>query len=337
MLKKKHRTIPVFVPEMACPFRCIYCNQQVITGQTALPSDEEIVETVEQYLKTMPEEAEVEVGFFGGTFTGIAKAEQERMLRLVRPYLERGDVKSVRLSTRPDYIDEEIVALLKAGGVGTVELGVQSMDDEVLRKVHRGYDSTRVREAVACIQRAGMEAGMQMMIGLPGDTKEKSLATAREIVRIGATNTRIYPTLVVKETALARMWERGEYEALSVEEAVDWCKDLLRLFEENGVTALRVGLHPTEGFISGTDYLAGPFHVAFKELVETEIMRDEILKATEGMRGGRVRIAVGRRMVNAAAGHGGKNKKELEHRFTAVNIVADDGLEGYEVIVEAGE
>ena len=332
MTKTKHRTIPIFVPEVSCPNQCIYCNQRVISGQQHMPTDEEIVDTIERYSSTFEKGTYVELAFFGGNFTGIPIAEQQRLFDLVRPYCQRLGVQGIRLSTRPDYIDESRADFLKANGVTTVELGVQSLDDEVLRTIHRGYTARTVERAAAIIQSRDMEVGMQMMVGLPGDTAEKALNTARRIVELGATNTRIYPTLVVAHTVLARMYELGLYRPLSLQEAVNQCKDILYLFETNNITVLRVGLHPTEGFISGTDYLAGPFHVAFKELVQTEIWHDLLKKAP--LPAENLTITVPESQLNAAVGHNGKNKKMLLTRCKSVKFATSSELPLYKFLIE---
>ena len=324
---RKHRTIPIFVPEMACPCRCVYCNQFVISGQQTLPTDEEIIDTIETHLSTMQGDIEIELGFFGGTFTGIAKGEQLRLMRLVQPYIERGRIVGMRCSTRPDRIESEWLEVLKSEGMKTIELGVQSMRDEVLMAAGRGYGAQTVIDAAKKIRDAGLNLGMQMMIGLPNDTKEGALETAQKIIECGANNTRIYPTLVLEDTVLAKRWRAGSYKALSIEEAVDWTAPVLELMETSGLEVLRVGLHPTEGFISGEDYLAGPFHVAFRLMVQTEIWR----KRFEKLQGGKsVKIWVGKGMVNAAAGYGGKNKKQLLKRYERVNFREVDDLSGYE-------
>lgn len=327
----KHRTIPIFVPGAACPFKCIYCDQSIISGQQQMPSDQEIVQTIESHLATFPSGTQVELGFFGGTFTGLAFEEQQRLLSLVQPYLERGQIEAVRLSTRPDYITPEIVSMLKQNGVRTVELGVQSLDAQVLQQVHRGYTPEAVFAAADIIRSAGLDLGMQMMIGLPGDTPEKSFQTARQIIDSGATNTRIYPTLVIRQTALAALYAQGRYHPLTIEEAVQWTAPVLQLFEEAGVTVLRVGLHPTEGFIAGTDYIAGPFHVSFKELVQTQIWHNIFsshLPAGEG-RGSSLTIAVAPRMLNSAVGYGGSNRRWFLENHISVHFETDPTLDGY--------
>lgn len=303
-----------------------------------MPTPAEILSTIETYLPTFPDDAVVELGFFGGTFTGLPVEEQQRLLSLVSPYLAQGKIKSIRVSTRPDYITPEIVDVLSRGGVGTVELGVQSLDDDVLAQVRRGYSAADVFRSAEMIKKAGLSLGMQMMVGLPGDTMEKSLSTARQIIASGADNTRIYPTLVVRQTTLASLYEKGLYHPLSIEEAVQWTAPVLRLFQEAGVTVLRVGLHPTEGFINHTDYMAGPFHVSFKELVMTEIFRQDFCRKLLPAQGcgdkenilKKLTLFVHPSNVNAAVGYGGSNKRLLLNHFSSVSVRPDASLRGYE-------
>ena len=323
----KHRTIPIFIPEISCPNQCIYCNQRIISGQQQMPTDEEIVRTIETYGSTFDNDTFVEIAFFGGNFTGIPLEEQQRLINLVKPYFNRYKIQGIRLSTRPDYITTEIVDFLKSNGVTVIELGVQSLDDEVLLNVQRGYTAKQVFEAAEIINQSGIELGMQMMLGLPGDTAEKAYRTAQQIIASGAKNTRIYPTLVVQHTQLAQMYLNGEYHPLSLNEAVIQAKDILYLFETSGITVLRVGLHPTEGFISGTDYLAGPFHVAFKEMVQTEIWHDLLSKINNTS--SEIKIHVPEKQINAAVGHKGKNKKMLLEKYQKVQFIPDKSLKIY--------
>lgn len=332
----KHRTIPVFIPEMACPFRCIYCNQFLISGQQSMLTDEDILYTISQHLATFNPDTIVELGFFGGTFTGLPLAEQERLLLLVQPFRDQGLIRDVRLSTRPDYINDEVVRLLVRYKVRTVELGVQSMDDEVLSRIRRGYSSDVVRRVAKLLQDNNIEVGMQMMVGLPGDTPQKALSTAREIIALGATNTRIYPTLVMRQTALATQFERGLYRPLSLSEAVQYTAPILKLFVESGVTVLRVGLCPTEGLISGADYLAGPFHVSFKELVLSAIWNRQLqpLVPSDGtVCDESLQVAVSPQMYNAAIGYGSENRRMLESYFTKVTFQRDSRLTNFEFTI----
>ena len=327
----KHYTIPVFTPEMACPFRCVFCNQQKISGHSGSPDFEEVTQTIRSYLKTFRQgEKRVEVGFFGGTFTGIPVEIQEGYLQAVQPFLASGQVHGIRLSTRPDYIDEEVLQRLRHYGVTTIELGAQSLDEEVLRLSRRGHTVRQVEEASALIHRFGFHLGLQMMIGLPGDTLEKALATAGKIIALGASNTRIYPTLVIKGTVLHRWYNEGKYRPLSLPEAVLWSKHLLLKFEQAGVRVIRLGLHPSEGLLTGDELVAGPFHPSFRELVLTEIWHDLLLPLTNEKETGTefLELEVPSGELNYAVGYGGKNKKWLLEYFAGVKFREDPALSG---------
>ena len=331
MPEEKHYTIPIFTPEMACPFRCVFCNQKKISGHSESPDFEEVTQTVRRYLKTFRSvKKRVEVGFFGGTFTGIPEKIREEYLRRVQPFLDSGEVQGIRLSTRPDYIDEKVLQQLKNYRVTTIELGAQSLDKEVLRLSRRGYTVQQVEEASALIHRFGFHLGLQMMIGLPGDTLEKALATAGKIIALGADNTRIYPTLVIKGTVLHRWYNAEKYRPLSLSEAVLWSKHLLLKFEQAGVRVIRLGLHPSEGLLTGDELAAGPFHPSFRELVLTEIWRDLLLPLTKEKETGtglvELEVPVGE--MNYAVGYGGKNKKELLEHFAGVKFRENPALSG---------
>ena len=304
-----YRVIPVFLPMLACPHRCVYCNQYVISGQQKLPSLEDVTALIDRNLQTIPPDCHKRVAFFGGSFTCLPETVQNRYLDVVQPYLQDGRVEGIQLSTRPDYINEKILQNLKSKGVILIELGAQSLDDDILRRSGRGHTVADVENASRLIRQHGIDLGLQMMIGLPGDTKETALHTAEQIVAFGASCTRIYPTLVVDGTALSDDYRGGKYAPLSLEEAVDWCKDLYRYFQTAGVTVLRMGLHPTKDLREGEHLLAGPFHVSFKELVLTALWHDRI--AEQIAREGRVDITVtvppGE--MNYAVGYGSANRK----------------------------
>ena len=214
-----------------CPFDCVFCDQRQITGQQNAQSDAEIAGKIEQYLATLPDEnCKIEIGFFGGSFTGLKVTEQQRYLDLAKPWLKSGKISGIRLSTRPDYINDEILKMLKECGVTAIELGVQSMDDEVLRLAGRGHTADDVKKAAGKIKAAGFSLGLQMMTGLPGDSFDKSLKTAEEIVLLGADSTRIYPALVIRNTSLENIYRQGRYKPLTLDEAVDWCSRIVPLF-----------------------------------------------------------------------------------------------------------
>ncbi len=324
---EKHYTIPVFIPELACPFQCVFCDQRKITGKQLVPEDEEIVSTIESHLRTFKEkERIVEIGFFGGSFTGIPLQHQRHYLELVQPYVEKEKIQGIRLSTRPDYINPAILELLKAMNVSTIELGAQSFDEEVLKRSFRGHTAKQTIEASKKILDYGFDLGLQMMIGLPGDTLEKSLATARKIIKLGASNTRIYPTVVIKDTALDQWYKTGKYQPLTLDEAVEWVKEILPVFEKANVKVIRVGLHPSEGLLSGDELIAGPFHPSFRELVLTEIWWDLLKAIPFDISQREIEIHVPAAELNYVIGYGGKNRKRLLEKFERVNLIGNENL-----------
>ncbi len=334
-VRQKHYTIPVFVPEHGCPFQCIFCNQQKISGRLKIPTPEEVDNLIREYLTTIPwKKSYVEIGFFGGNFTGIKKSEQESYLQVANPYVEKGIIKSIRLSTRPDYIDTEILQLLKKYHVKTIELGAQSLDEGVLMASGRGHTVDDIIEASGMVIRHGFGLGLQMMIGLPGDTLEKSKRTARQIVALGADNTRIYPTLVIRDTKLAEMYLSGDYKPLSLEVAVKWSKEVYKIFEKPGVKVIRLGLHPSEGLISGDDLLAGPFHISFRELVLSQIWHDIFMKIKNIENKQNITIFVAPRQFNYAIGYEAANRKALNKFYKNVRFVKDPELQGREYYVD---
>ena len=322
--KKRHFTIPVFIPMEACPFHCIFCDQQRISGRTVKPSASEVVDILNQHLSTLPlKNAEIEVGFFGGTFTGLPPEEQRSYLQSVTPFIESGRIQGIRLSTRPDFISAEILALLKEYPVKTIELGAQSMDDEVLKRSGRGHTAADTVNASAMILKAGFSLGLQMMIGLPGDSPERSVATAKKIAALGATETRIYPVIVIRNTPLEDLFLKGSFIPPDLEEAILITKNVVRIFDEENVRIIRIGLHPSEGLLNRTDYVAGPFHPSFRELVMTSAWTDRLSTLLNDKPGELVTIRVNPADLHPAIGYYGKNRKILEKHFRTVKFMAD--------------
>lgn len=330
-MRVRHFTIPVFIPEEACPNRCVFCNQHRIAGAECAPSVDEVVAKVDEHLLTIPDGNDVEIGFFGGNFTGIPIEEQKDYLASVQPYFESGRINGIRISTRPDYISKEILLMLKQYHVTTIELGAQSLDEEVLKLAGRGHTAAQVHEASLMIIDNGFSLGLQMMIGLPGDTAEKSIYTAKEIIRLGAECTRIYPTLVIKETELEQLYLDGKYQPLSQEEAISRVADIVPLFIEADVKILRIGLHPSEGLLNKTSLVAGPFHVAFGEMVFSEVWRRLIgTMIFENGKRNLLTLSVPPGMSNAAIGHKALNKTKLLENFRKVVFEESPDLKGFE-------
>ena len=278
---KKHAVIPIFIPHLGCPNDCVFCDQRSITARSMAPSEEEVRRTFETWLSTLDQVETVEAAFYGGSFTGIPREEQCRYLGIAREYLLAGRIRGIRLSTRPDYITEEIADELIRFGVTAVELGVQSFDDEVLRLSNRGCTSEDARRAARILRSTGLPFGIQLMIGLPGDSLESCIRSAEETVKLGASMARLYPTVVLRNTSLMTMLEQGAYAPLSQEEAVTRTAAMYRILEEAGITILRVGLKSTDLIGSGDERDAAftGYHPAFRELVEGRIFRDKIEEA----------------------------------------------------------
>ncbi|MED9961961.1 MAG: radical SAM protein [Bacteroidales bacterium] len=319
----KHYNIPIFIPELACPNRCIYCNQRHISGQLQAVKPEEIKQIIEQHLATFIRPSEVELAFFGGSFTGIDEKDMLTYLQIVQPYIEQGEIKSIRISTRPDYINEKILDILQQYNVKDIELGAQSLNEEVLAFAKRGHTVKDVENASQLIKSYGFSLGLQMMIGLPLDTVEKSKETAKKILKLGAESTRIYPTLVINNTDLADLYRQNKYKALSLDKAVDWTAEIYKIFSQSSIKILRVGLHPSEALINGTELLAGPFHVSFKELVLTKIWQEKFEKLPINTK----TILVNPKEINYAIGYNSKNKQLLQKKFPYLKFISDSNVE----------
>lgn len=272
-MKNKNYIIPIFVPHRGCPNDCVFCNQKKITGLSTDVTAEDVENTILEWLITIPSKKNIEVAFYGGSFTAIDYNIQESLLKVVLKFKEKGLVDRIRLSTRPDCIDIKNLELLKKYSVDIIELGVQSLDEEVLLKSARGHSSHSVKDAVQAIKSYGFSIGLQMMIGLPGDSKEKSIETGKKIIELEPDFVRIYPTLVVKDTFLEKMLIDQIYTPLTLEEAIDICTYLVMMFNYYGIPIIRVGLQPTENIQLNQDVIAGPFHPAFRQLVESNIYR----------------------------------------------------------------
>jgi len=315
---KQYCNIPIFIPELACPHRCVFCNQEKISGEHSIPKPADIPAIVEQYLVTLPKSATVNIAFFGGSFTGIPLNLQKEYLETVQPYVANKRVAGIRLSTRPDYISSDIVEMLHAYNVTCIELGAQSFDSNVLHLSGRGHSIDDIKQASQIIKNANIELGLQMMIGLPGDSFEKSMQTAREIVKCRADSTRIYPTLVIKDTPLEQLFNKGEYVPLSLQDAIEWSSSIYSFFTENNVTVLRVGLHPSDEFDNGS-LLAGPYHPSFKELVFSHRWKNHFENNLPKAKG-KLTIEVPEKEINFAVGHESSNKQWLKEHYGWIKI-----------------
>ena len=266
--RKTPYIIPLFIPHLGCPHQCVFCDQRVISGsrRAGLPTAAEIGAEIDRWLAGKKDASRsVELAFFGGSFTALPTEDQLRMLRAAGPHLKAGRIGSIRLSTRPDALNEEICELLWEHGVRAVELGVQSLDDEVLRLSGRGHDRRHIEQAFELLHRFSFVVGGQLMLGLPGDSRRKAVAGAEQLAALGPRFVRIYPTLVVRNSPLAAMHAAGRYRPLTLGRAIVTAAMMKDVFDRNRIKVIRMGLQEAQSLTSGI--IAGPHHPAFGELV----------------------------------------------------------------------
>ncbi|WP_294354619.1 radical SAM protein [uncultured Clostridium sp.] len=276
-MSKSYYIIPIFVPHEGCPHDCVFCNQDRITGVKEKVTANTVYNIVDEYLSTINrEDATIEISFFGGTFTGIKEEKQRELLSVALEYKNKGLIDKIRMSTRPDYINNYILSYLKEYKVDIIELGVQSLDDEVLIAAGRGHTSKDVEIASNLIKEYGITLGHQIMPGLPKDTFEKDILTVKKSLEMKPDICRLYPSLVIKDTPMEIMYNRGTYIPYTLDEAVEICKKLYKMYTEKNVNVIRIGLQPTDEIAEGKDVVAGPFHPAFRELVEGSILADKV-------------------------------------------------------------
>ncbi|WP_352419573.1 radical SAM protein [Proteiniborus sp.] len=274
-MSTKHHIIPIFVPHVGCPHDCIFCNQRKIALEKANIDEDSIKLTIDSYINTIPDTNEkLELAFFGGSFTGIDMSIQRNLLKIAYYYKKNGFIDRIRLSTRPDYIDKKRLDILKQYDVDIIELGVQSMCPDVLQNSYRGHSDVDVINATKLINDYDFILGLQMMVGLPGSNYEKELFTAKQLIKMKPSIVRIYPTLVIKDTYLEKKYYCGEYNPLPLDKALDTCMDLLMMFNYNDINVIRIGLQPTDNIAANKDVIAGPFHPAFRQLVEGKAYRE---------------------------------------------------------------
>ena len=325
----RHVNIPVFIPHLGCPNQCVFCNQRAISEHQDF-SEERVREEIEQVLSTLTPGDQAEIAFFGGSFTGIDRALMCRLLDLAQSYVNEGRVESIRLSTRPDYIDDEILSILSRYSVKTIELGLQSMDDAVLLACRRGHTAAQAERACRAVVDAGFSLVGQMMIGLPGSTPESEMKTAEMICNLGASAVRIYPTVVFYDTPLCEMAQHGEYVPLSVEEAVERTAPVLQFFRARALPCIRVGLCATESLTSPDAVFSGPNHPALGEMILGECLyqrvKEKVLEAK--LEGKGIVLEVPPRELSATVGQHRRNIEKLQREtgVTVRRVVACEGL-----------
>ena len=281
--------IPFFIPHAGCPHTCLFCNQHLISGvEQHLPSAQQIQETVLEWLVRAPNRA-AEVAFYGGSFTLLPRKQQEQLLDAVQPLIEQQMVKNIRISTRPDAVDEAVLAFLADHKVVTIEIGVQSLDDQVLLHSNRGHTAADSLAAIKRVKAAGFQVGAQLLPGLPGDTQAKGLASVKGVITAGAQFIRIYPVVVLSGTALADQFNAGQYQPPDLEQGVKTCAQMLHLCLQAGIPVIRIGLQAEEGLSAEGAILAGCWHPALGQLVRAQLFHDLVITlagqfiATEGL------------------------------------------------------
>ena len=271
----KHANVAFFVPMVGCPHRCSFCDQNSITGESGIPTPEEIDKTLKKAARELHGFSEkTEIAFFGGSFTMIPKELMTSLLAPAKKWLDRKAFSGIRISTRPDAINEEVLAVLKEYGVTSIELGAQSCSNAVLEKNSRGHTFEDTVKAAELIKSSGFSLGLQMMTGMPGSTKEDDMLTAARFASLKPDTMRIYPALVLKNTLMAKWFEEGEYIPQTVEEASAQCAELLDVFELYKIRVIRLGLHAEESLEE--NLVAGPYHPAFREICESVRFRKKI-------------------------------------------------------------
>lgn len=315
---KKHVNIPIFIPHLACPNECTFCNQRVISATQQAPDIQTTHKLIQRAISTIADDQTCEIAFFGGSFTGIERDRMQAYLACAEQYRE--SISGIRLSTRPDYITPEILNVLQEYGVTTIELGMQSMNEQVLHRCRRGHLPQDTVRAASMIRERGFSLVLQMMIGLPGDTAVGALDTAKAVIDMEPDAVRIYPCIVLKDTELCREYLSGRYRPMSLENAVDLCAQLLLLFEQYNIPVIRMGLFSEPGLM-GEDRVAGPYHPAFGELVENACYYQLLRDALQGCENRETAvISVARGELSKAIGQHRCNVKRLEREKNIAKI-----------------
>ena len=336
---EKHKNLSIFVPHEGCPNQCSFCDQKKISGTQNPPSPEYVVQLCEEFL---PQDAEkgryYEIAFFGGSFTAIDRDYMLALLEAAYPFVRQGRAMGIRVSTRPDAITQEILNILKAHGVTAIELGAQSMQDDVLRVNLRGHSVQDVYDASRLIKENGFSLGLQMMPGLYGrrDYMQAAVDTARHFITIAPDTVRIYPTLTLKDTLLESLYQKGMYTPLTVEQAVEICAVLVKMFNKENIRIIKLGLHADTGLEKSL--VAGPYHPAMKELVASRIFLDMFTETLKGKEKGRYTIFVNRKKRSQATGQKKSNIQALARLGYEVTVAENDSLtgDGY-IIISEGE
>lgn len=320
-MAKKHKTLAFFIPHKGCPHQCSFCDQHAISGEAHAPEPAEIASTCEAMLSRYGTLEGAEIGFFGGSFTAVELRYQTALLEAAQPFLGEGKFSGIRISTRPDAIDEPILQRLKHYHVTAIELGAQSMSDRVLRLNQRGHTAEAVRTAGEKIRAFGFSLGLQQMVGLYGSTIEDEYATLEQLLLCQPETLRIYPTVILKGTALAKLYESGTYELLPWEEVLEFCADALCRCHRQGVRVIRLGLHDTPSLRE--NQIAGYFHPAYRELVEARLYLRALQQAAAESKPSELLVETAPGTFSKVLGQHGDNRSALLREGVRLRVAED--------------
>ena len=324
----KHANIAFFIPHIGCPNKCSFCNQNTISGKTEIPKAEDIKKVLSDVVAQMPKNKleKSEIAFFGGSFTAIERNYMIELLEAAAPFVGEGKISGIRVSTRPDAIDEEVLFLLKKYGVTAIELGAQSMQNDVLLKNMRGHTAEQVKKASILIKEYGFSLGLQMMTGLYGDDDAGAIETARQIISLKPDTVRIYPTVVLKGTYLGELFKKGIYNPPDIEDTISLCAELLDMFEDNKIRVIRVGLHDQPEIKES--FLSGAYDPALGELIIGERLYRKVMKmlSDNNISKGDITICVNPCMISQMVGQKKRNILKFKDEGFTVTVKADEGL-----------
>lgn len=335
----KHSNISIFIPHIGCPHRCSFCDQRTISGAENIPHGDDVREICEKALAEVKSPENTEIAFFGGSFTAISRAYMTELLEAAYSFVGEGKFKGIRLSTRPDCIDREVLTILKKYGVTSIELGAQSMSNKVLKANQRGHSADDVEKAAVLIREFGFELGLQMMVGLYKSDMADEFETLDKIAAIRPDTVRIYPVVILDGTKLGQLYKSGEYSTFSFDEVTEFAAIAMMKFEYEGIKVIKCGLHASE-FVE-RDMLGGFYHPAFRELCEADIYKRAIHRAVADKESGilqilkrkvkGVSIAVHPSCISKAIGQNKSNIKYFQELGLNIKIIGDENIPKYQV------
>ena len=315
--KLKKFIVPVFIPHQGCPFSCIFCNQKNITGV----QEKDVKKQIETFLSYKKDKnRDTEIAFYGGTFLGLHPTKIVNLLEIAEEFIKKNEASAIRFSTRPDSVNDTTLNLIKDFSVRTIELGVQSMDDRVLKVSQRGHTSSDTKKAFELIKERGFLTGAQIMIGLPEDSTDTILETANKLIKLAPNFLRIYPCVVLKNTILADMYQAGSYKPFSLKKSVEISKKLYLLFKENSIKVIRMGLQSTSSLEKEGNILAGPYHPSFAHLVFSSVFLDKAIELLKDKKDKEVVFEVNPKSVSVARGINNYNIKSLMKKFKLLSV-----------------